>query len=687
MRSGSRCGDRGAGPSAPVLALLRDDEGGFTTVAVALSMLLSLVLVFSAASASWISSRSSEVQRVADAAALAGQNAVAAYSTIVQVIDSCALSMGLAGVTVYGAGLVASCVPGLTSVGLELCSAGRSILEARNGFARSAAAGIERLEATLPLLVVANSASCVAANSDGGVSYTGCALPFPTTSLSDFSALGNEVDDAGMDELSGQMREASERAEEASARADEALWRGWEADCGSVPYSLWERADTLAGLSAGENPRYSSVHEWNFGAPLQRARAYYAARLAAECPEGQSVEELTDSACRRAFYAYALGEVRAGFYREDASGSVSLDLPRLPRNADETRATALYTDPSWPCTQEESGRTLHCSPECPGATGPADGTASLAQLDARTVLLCTTCHMDVSDLGRVAAASTSIENGFEYHWSRVVDAAEDYERARADVAEAQSQTRELAEKGEGLFSQALGQLSSTQVTLCPPGAWGCVSVVARADGTTVPSELTRAFLSSAELPAGAAVSAAVLAPDESTEEANVLSSFLDSHSARDPVLGGALDGVLETWGSLLVGYSSAYDNVAEVGGEFLDGLDGVLGGSVGSWLRERLKGALRDVGLQPVDLRLRKPVLTNSRDVLDQAGLDQVQTVRELVSALPDATSALDLARELGLRLVNEVGGGEFTIAELPLPGTGSSLPVTVDLLGLGGVP
>lgn len=687
MRSGSRCGDRGAGPSAPVLALLRDDEGGFTTVAVALSVLLSLVLVFSAASASWISSRSSEVQRVADAAALAGQNAVAAYSTIVQVIDSCALSMGLAGVTVYGAGLVASCVPGLTSVGLELCSAGRSILEARNGFAHSAAAGIERLEATLPLLVVANSASCVAANSDGGVSYTGCALPFPTTSLSDFSALGSEVDDAGMDELSGQMREASERAEEASARADEALLRGWEADCGSAPYSLWERADTLAGLSADENPRYSSVHGWSFGAPLQRARAYYAARLAAERPEGQSAEELTDSACRRAFYAYALGEVRAGFYREDASGSVSLDLPRLPRNADETRATALYTDPSWPCTQEEFGRTLHCSLECPGATGPADGTASLAQLDAGTVLLCTTCHMDVSDLGRVAAASTSIENGFEYYWSRVVDAAEDYERARADVAEAQSQTREFAEKGEGLFSQALGQLSSTKVTLCPPGAWGCVSVVARDDGTTVPSELTRAFLSEAELPAGAAVSAAVLAPDESTEEANVLSSFLDSLSAQDPAFGGALDGVLETWGSLLVGYSSAYDNVAEVGGEFLDGLDGVLGGSVGSWLRERLKGALRDVGLQPVDLRLRKPVLTNSRDVLDQAGLDQVQMVRELVSALPDTASALDLARELGLRLVNEVGGDEFTVAELPLPGTGSSLPVTVDLLGLGGAP
>ena len=50
MRSGSRCGDRGAGPSAPVLALLRDDEGGFTTVDEATSFYLnedgSVTLVF-----------------------------------------------------------------------------------------------------------------------------------------------------------------------------------------------------------------------------------------------------------------------------------------------------------------------------------------------------------------------------------------------------------------------------------------------------------------------------------------------------------------------------------------------------------------------------------------------------------------------------------------------------------------
>ena len=192
-----------------------------------------------------------------------------------------------------------------------------------------------------------------------------------------------------------------------------------------------------------------------------------------------------------------------------------------------------------------------------------------------------------------------------------------------------------------------------------------------------------ASLSGPKSAAGAAVSAATLAPDEATADNNVLSSFFDALGAGDSLLGGAADGVMELWGRLLVGYGSAYGNVAETGGEFLDGLDGVLGGSVGSWLREQLKGVLRDAGLEPVDMRLRKPVLVSTQDVLDQAGLERVSTVRELVGSLPDSASALDFARAAGLRLVEGVGGS-LTVAEVEIPGTGLSIPLTVDLSGLG---
>ena len=683
MGTGSRCGGSGA-RARVALSAFRDDEGGFTTVAMAVALLLSLTLVFASASAGWVSSRSSEVQRVADACALAGANSVAAFTTIAQVLDACVLSLGLTGMVVYGAGLVASCVPGLTPVGLEMCTAGGRVLEARRSFARTAAQGLERLESALPLLVVANSSSCVAANSGDGLAYSGCALPLPATSGSDFSAILSDVDDAPLNDLSDEMREASEEAERARDRALDALERGWMADCGSSPYSLFERAGHLAGLSGASNPFYPSADTWGFGVPLERARAYYAARLSAEHVGGATAEELTDSACRRAFYGYALGEVRAGSWVEHEDGTVDGGLPHLPRNTDQTRACELYTQVAWPCTLEGGARVLHSSLACPGATGASAGSASLAQQDAGAASRCPECQMDVGELGRVAAASTSIQNGFEHHWRIIVEASEDYAAAQEEWAAAVARTRELAEEGEEAFEEALEQLTAERPTLCPPGAWGCVAVVSRQGGTVVPTELTASFLESAELPAGAAVSAATLAPDEATAENNVLSSFFDSLSARDSALGGALDGVMELWGGLLVGYGSAYGRVAEVGGAFLDDLDGVLGGSVGEWLRGQLKGVMRDLGLEPADMRLRKPVLTNTQNVLDRGGYEQVSTIREFVAALPDSPSALDFARAMGIELENTVGGGTFTVAELTVPGTDWSIPLEVDLSALG---
>ena len=684
MRSGLGSGaERVAG--APVLSLFRDDEDGFTTVGVAVALVLSLSLVFASAGATWVAGRSSEVQRVADACAMAGQNAVAAFSTVTQAIDACVLSLGLTGVVVLGAGLVVSCVPGLSATGAQIVQAGSRILDARGEFARSAADGIERLEATLPLLIVANSASCVEANSVGGMSYAGCALPFPSESRSDFSGLRKEVDDERLAELSVEMGEVSDEMERARLRAQEALDRGWEADCGSSPYCLWERASTLAGLGGSLNPRYPTSAGWTFGAPLARARNYYAARVASAQVGGSTAEEITDSACREAFYEYALEQVRGGSYQELPDGSVSIDLPSLPRNADQTRSTTLYTDVRWPCTTEEGGRTLHSSLLCPGATGASAGLASVAEVDAGSVARCDECRMDVGDLGRVAAASTPIDNGFEYYWRIIVEASEDYECARNEEVALERRLKGLAEEGEGAFSTALDQLSVARPSLCPPGAWGCVAVVARDASRVVPTELTAAFLSSAELPEGAAVSAAVLAPDPSTAENNVLSRFFDAISASDSALGGALDGVMDLWGSLLLGYGSAYGSVAEKGGEFLDNLDGVLGGTVGAWLKGRLKQVMSDAGLEPVDLRLRKPVLVNSQKVLDQGGFDQVSSVRELVATLPDSGSATDFAQSVGLWLADEVGTEEFTVAELPIPGTGIGIPLTIDLSKLGG--
>lgn len=673
---------RALGPS---IGAFVDDEGGYTTVAVAVALLVSLSLVFSAASAQWVMSRSAEVQNVADAAAEAGANAVAAYETIAQALDACVLSMGLTGMAVYGAGLVASCVPALAAAGVELTASGARILDARRSFSRSAAAGLKRLESALPALVVYNSAACVLANADGSVSYAGCAIPYPQESRSDFSALESDADDSGLEGLAGSMRDLAREERAAKERADDAKRRGWLADCGSSPYCMWQRAETLAGLTGSVNPYYPDVASWTFGAPLERARAYYAARLSSCSVGGTDPEQLTDDACRRAFYEYALAEVGSGSYSESADGSVSINLPSLPHNTDETRVTRLYTDAAWPCSAEDGGAVLHSSLSCPGAQGAYVGDASLADLEAGGVLACGECRMGTGDLGRAAAASTSIENGFEHWWREAVEASRDYEQARNEEVGAKARLKQKAQEGADMFKKAIESLSAVRPSLCPPGAWGCVAVVARSAGATVPSELTAAFISSADLPGGAAVSAAALAPDPSTAENNVLASFFDGISQDASFAGSLLDGVATLWGRLLVGYGSAYESIGSAGGGFLDKLDGVLGGSVGSWLKGRLRQVMEGAGLAPADMRLRKPVLVNTSDVLSKAGLDGESTVRSLLAKLPDSGSAGDYVRAFGGWALDTYGDEDFTVAELTVPGTQLKIPLKVNLKTLAG--
>ena len=211
METGLASGGEPHSHAALGVGVFIDDEGGYTTVAMAVALLVSISLVFSAASAQWVFSRAGEVQQVADAAAESGANAVAAYATIAQTLDACVLSMGLAGMVACGAGLVASCVPSLAVTGADLVTTGTQILSARRDFSRSAAAGLQRLEAALPAIVIGNSAACVLANSKDGLSYAGCAVPFPQRSESDFSALLADADDSGMEDLAREMRELAER--------------------------------------------------------------------------------------------------------------------------------------------------------------------------------------------------------------------------------------------------------------------------------------------------------------------------------------------------------------------------------------------------------------------------------------------------------------------------------------------
>lgn len=662
------------------------DERGYTSIAVAVSLLVSVALVFCVASAEWTLSRGADIQEVADAGALSGSNVVAGYCTVAQVVDACIVSMGLAGMAVMGSGLVLSAIPGAQAAAAEALNAGKSVLSARNDFARSAVEGLGKLEKLIPALCIANAAACIRANSKDGIEYAGFAIPYPLESQSSLTSLEDDVSGDEVEDAAYRLEEATKMAEAAKARADEACERGWRADCVDDPSCLSSRASSLAHMAGGENPVVSSPSSWSFGMAIERARIYYARRIDLEAPKADDIESVTDSLAREAWYRYALSEVNSAWYAEGDDGSVDLHIPHLARNADEVRGCWLYEDAAWPCTDEEDGRTLHATLSCPGAQGSASGMSSVASIDEGEVRRCEVCLMDVRDLGAVASISTSAKNGFEHYWQAIVEAASDYESARNEQAEAERAMHDVAEEGKGVFERALDQLRVPRPRICPPGAWGCVSVVRRKGGAAVPSELTRAFLSSSDLPSGVAASAAALAWDDATAENNVLARFFDGLAEdANSLVGDALGGIMGLWGGLLVSYGSSYEGVGTSVGGFLDNVDGVFGGTVGAWLKHAVAECMDALGLEPADMRLRKPVLTSTGNVLGRAGVEPSGAVRDLIQALPSTGSAFDLAHALGIWVWDERrDGATITVAQIPIPGTGQSIPLTIDLSRMG---
>ena len=238
------------------------DEEGMTTVGMVLALLVTLALVFSAGQAYRVGSASSEVQNVADAAALAAQNEVGEFMIVVRVCDAAVLSLSLTSLVATGLGVAALCTPATASASETLLKAGRDVAYARDRFAEKAADGLDRLQRLLPFLAAANAASVASANNGASSSYVALALLVPASGKKiavDGAAELEDVAEAVGDEAD-EVRQAADEAERAAERANEAKRRAFEHDCGLDPsYCMYERASALAGMSGSENPLFRSV--------------------------------------------------------------------------------------------------------------------------------------------------------------------------------------------------------------------------------------------------------------------------------------------------------------------------------------------------------------------------------------------------------------------------------------------
>ena len=670
------------------------EDGAYTTLSSAVVILVVLTLLFSSTAAIWSMSRAGDTQAAADSGALAGANVVSSYHTAATVVDASILSLGLAGFATIGTGLVAILIPGAELAAGDMVDTGIEIIKTRNKFAKSASKGLQKIETALPYLVAARATQAVSAQDTEGATYTGTALAAPRTSESDFVALeGSEISTDVIKDTSKDLERAADELQKASEETAKAKERAWLADCGgSDPASvgscscMWERARSLAKLSDIENPHYASSVTWEPQVALDRAKAYYRLRLANEAPQGSSVETKAESAARKAFYTYASAEVNRAYITEDGDRTTSY-IPLLPRNTDEVRATELYTDAAWPTSTNDGKTYLHYGTSCPNyKKGTPGGLASVAAYDGQDK--CNRCHFGVSSLGAVAAPSTSIENGFEYHFDRFKDALEDYVECRNKELELMRQTEDEADRAGNAFDEAIKALSGERPRIAPPGRNGVVAL-AVSGAISSPDELNSSFNTTVRLGDRGAISAAVLAPDDATAQNNVLSRFFSTLEERSGGVVGVLDGVMDVWGRLLVGYGDIQGSADELMDEMIDDLGGGSGAlsSIASWLGDSVSASVAALGLEPCDLRLRKPVLTDTANVIKSPGSDitGLSNAQDKLRSIPlGVTDPKALCEALEYQVERTVSGTVFTLAEIPLPG-GGSIPLTVDVATLAG--
>ncbi len=670
------------------------EDGAYTTLSSAVVILVVLTLLFSSTAAIWSMSRAGDTQVAADSGALAGANVISSYHTAATVVDASILSLGLAGFATIGTGLVAMLVPGGKIAASDMVDTGIEIIKTRNRFAKSASEGLQKVETALPYLVAARATQAVSAQDTDNVTYTGTALAVPRTSESDFVALeGSEISTDAIESTSKDLDYAAKELKKASEKTSKAKERAWLADCGGSDRGavgscscMWERARSLAKLSDIENPHYASSVTWEPQVALDRAKAYYRRRLENERPLGGGVEMEAESVARKAFYAYAIEELDHSYIKDDGEKILS-QIPFLPRTPDEVKGTQLYTDAMWP-TSDIGGKTyLHYGTGCPNyKNGSPGGLASVVDYDGHDV--CEECQFDVVDLGRALMPPSFIENGFEYHFDKFKDALEDYVECRNKELELMRQTEDEADRAGNAFDQAIKALSGERPRIAPPGRNGVVAFAVSGDMTS-PGKLNSSFNKPVTLGSRGAISAAVLAPDNATAQNNVLSRFFSTLEERSGGVAGVLDGVMDVWGRLLVGYGDIQGSADELMDEMIKDLGGGSGalGSIASWLGDTVSASVAALGLEPCDLRLRKPVLTDSANVIkspgsDIAGLSQAQD--KLRSIPLGVTDPKALCEALEYQVERTISGTVFTLAEIPLPGDGS-IPLTVDVATLVG--
>ena len=148
---------------------------------------------------------------------------------------------------------------------------------------------------------------------------------------------------------------------------------------------------------------------------------------------------------------------------------------------------------------------------------------------------------------------------------------------------------------------------------------------------------------------------------------------------------GVLDSVLTVWGNVLVAYGNGYDALSGAMKTSFQTLSSWGMGGISSWLKDALTDAVDLLAIKPADMSAKKPVLTNSSNILSEAGGAWYSAIRSIVSSMSGQSGPVGLLSELTGGAISYDGQGSITLGQLEVPGTGNVRDLTIDLSWLAG--
>lgn len=666
------------------------DEKGITTVGMAVAMMLCLALTFSSAQLYQIESASSEIQEVADVAALAAENEVAEFMLAARLCDATILSMTLLSATAFGVGLVCACVPFLEGLSADLIGLAQKTAQARNKFAETAEKGLNNLERLLPFLSAASAARVASANDEGAMNadYFAIAILLPQhqdqVAIDVGDGLSNIEDD--VNEHIDDIRDNSKQAEEKAEAASEAKLEAFKHDCGDAPgYCQYERASHLSGLSAADNPMYSSVDAWSFAVALTRAQKYYKARQSEAYPAG-SVADKASYHLRMRFYSYVSDELAKGYVREDENG-FDCYFPKIFRNTAEFKETPLYTERRYPVSNSGgSGRgIMHAYSGCPAITSIA-AHDSISALDLGAYIGCETCGFGVTSMGNIASASTNVQNGFEHHYEKIRAASEEYEKAMDECSAFKKKVEDDVDPIMDMIGDLISEIGGKRIHVTPPGSDGAIALVVNASENAADENFPSRFLTGGTtLGARAAVSGAALVEDDADDNATLITSLLDSLASDSGAAVGAARIVLDLWSGMLKTYEKGVQAASGSVTSVLDSISTNSDSGLGTWASGVLTSVVDAAGLEPADLNALKPAVLNTGHVASASSDTIAVTYTKMKNgALAASSSTTDIFSGLisnaHIEMTQTIDDLEFTIATIEFPVGGISIPIKLAL-------